>query len=177
MDAATNLANIINGHAFIEDTRKLVYLFNRAGWNTSFNLIMPSWEEIISTGSLKLIHNDVLKSKIAALRSSSEGVNNIRLALYTDVVRQFQDERARYYDVSSSLSYTGGGEPGLTPSSNTYIDIEDILHNKELIFQLRRVYRAVNEYKSLLNGQVKNKLEEIYELIDSELNSKNGGLY
>ena len=56
-----------NDYIPIYDSISLIYNLNRAGWVTSYDLILPGWGELISTGNIQLIENKNFKDEIVML--------------------------------------------------------------------------------------------------------------
>ena len=155
----------------ITDTLSLFFNLNRSGFITNYDLILPAWQEIISTGALNLIKNGSIKKDIAELYMSYEELEKLEEKIIMPASVAFQALRAKYYDVSATNTL-GMPEFGISGTRDQWVDIDALRNSKEIEYHLRRVYRAANEHKSLIEIMVGYRTKEIMAIIEKELSKR-----
>lgn len=165
----TNYNIYENDYIPIYDTISLVYNLNRSGWVTSYDLILPVWDEIISTGNIQLIKNKNLKNDIVMLHMLADEIKELETKIMTPVVKDYKTVRATYYDVSKSVAGpTDPNEKGLF-NNDGLVDIPAIRNNKEIKDQLKLVYRAANEQQDNIAGNISLQSSIIIKFLKEEL--------
>jgi hypothetical protein len=150
----------------IIDTLSLVYNLNRAGFLINYDLLLPTWDEIISSGNVRLIENKDLKKGIKNMKFWVSEIQEIESNLVTPVIREFQKKRANYFDTSKFSNFLS--EEGLT-DGEAFIDINGLRTDKEFSLLLQRLYRSSNEQRDNLKGLKYESSDKIIEIIDNEL--------
>jgi len=121
-----NFENHTNNYIPIYDLNSLIYNLNRSGWITTYDLILPIWNEIISTGNMQLIENNTIKDEIVMLHFLATEIKELESKIMTPVVKNYKTIRADYYDVSkSNSSPIKDDEKGLF-SDNDRVDMHAI---------------------------------------------------
>jgi hypothetical protein len=165
-----NFETYTNESIPVYDTISLIYNLNRSGWVTSYDLILPVWDEIISTGNIQLIKNKKLKDDIVMLHMLAGEIKELETQIMTPIVKDYKTIRATYYDVSKSVAGpTDPNERGLF-NNGDLVDIPAIRNNKEFKDQLRLVYRAANEQQDNITGNITIQSSKIINLLKEELN-------
>ena len=158
-----------NDYIPIYDSISLIYNLNRAGWVTSYDLILPGWGELISTGNIQLIENKNLKDEIVMLHLLAGEIKELETKIMTPIVKDFKTIRAAYYDVSKSVAGPlESNEPGLF-NDDDLVDILALRSKKEIRDQLRLVYRAANEQQDNIRGNIGRQASIIIDLLKNEL--------
>ena len=164
-----NYKHYENDYISVYDTISLIYNLNRSGWVTSYDLILPVWDEIISTGNIQLIKNKKLKDDIVMLHMLAGEIKELETQIMTPIVKDYKTIRGTYYDVSKSVAGpTNPNERGLF-NNGELVDISAIRNNKEFEDQLRLVYRAANEQQDNITGNITLQSSRIIELLKKEL--------
>jgi len=165
----TNYKIYENDYIPVYDTISLIYNLNRSGWVTSYDLILPVWDEIISIGNIQLIKNKNLKDDIVMLHMLADEIKELETKIMTPIVKDYKTVRATYYDVSKSVAGpTDSNERGLF-NNDDLVDIPAIRNNKEIKEHLRLVYRAANEQQDNITGNITLQSSIIIKLLKGEL--------
>ena len=150
----------------IIDTLSLVYNLNRAGFLINYDLLLPTWDEIISSGNVRLIENKDLRKGIKNMKFWVSEIQEIESNLVTPVIREFQKKRANYFDTSKFSNFLS--EEGLT-DGEAFIDINGLRTDKDFSLLLQRLYRSSNEQRDNLRGLKNESSDKIIKIIDNEL--------
>ncbi|MCJ7467030.1 MAG: DUF6090 family protein [Maribacter sp.] len=158
-----------NDYVAVYDTLSLIYNLNRSGWVTSYDLLLPTWDEIISTGNIQLIENKKLKDEIVMLQMLAGEIKELETKIMTPIVKDYKIFRTKYYDVSKSVAGPlAASEPGLF-NTGDLVDISALRSAWEVKNQLRQVYRAANEQQDNIRGNVGTQCKLVLKLLKDEL--------
>ena len=150
----------------IVDTASLIYNLNRSGFVTNYDLILPTWDEIINSGHIDLIENDALKEEIVRLHFLAAEAEELETKIITPIVRDYKAIRAKYYNTSRSRPIPEESpEYGLF-KNDPIVDIDGFRSNEEVRYHLQRVFRAANEQQSLITGMVGEPSDAVIELLE-----------
>ncbi len=158
-----------NDYVAVYDTLSLIYNLNRSGWVTSYNLLLPTWDEIISTGNIQLIENKKLKDEIVILQMLAGEIKELETKIMTPIVKDYKTFRTNYYDVSKSVAGPlSSYEPGVF-DTDYLVDINALRNEWEVKNQLWQVYRAANEQQDNIRSTISAQCILVISLLKYEL--------
>ncbi len=149
------------------DIISLVHNLDRAGFIINYDLILPTWEEVVNSNRIGLITNKEIKDKIVRLFLTAGEVEDLETRIRIPVMQKYQTKRATFYDVSKSTAATYNGI-GLS-EEDAPINIETLQSDQSFRKQLQLVYRSANEQQSTIHGLIELPADSIIALLKIEL--------
>ncbi len=163
-----NWSKYVNTYIPIRDTASLLHNLNRSTWLTNYDLLIPTWNEIIGAGQMDLIDSDTIKKSIVNLHFAASEAEELETKVMTPIVRDYKAYQAQYFNVSRSQPIPEVSVSYGLFTDEAVIDISGLRNSEDFKYHLQRVYRAANESQSLIGGMVRQPSQQVLMLLELE---------